>query len=109
MAGFRRMVSMTRSPEEKAEQRLEDMMPPSILTMPDVPPGLCIVLTEKELAKLDLDDEAEVGDTIHLMALAKVTSIRKEDTSSGCTCRIELSITDLSVEDENDEGEEEEE
>jgi hypothetical protein len=104
MAKFRNMVSMKRTPEEKADARVENMYPPPIADMPDVPPGLCLCLTETELEKLSLSDECEVGDTIHLVALAEVTSISKTDTGAGCKCRIELAIVSLSCEDESDEA-----
>lgn len=101
---FVRMVSMERTPEEKAEERVRDMYPPSIGDMPDVPPGLCIALTEVELEKLNLTDDAEVGDMIHISGMARVTSISKHETDNGCRCRVELSITDLAVEDEETEA-----
>ena len=105
--GFVQMVPMARSPAEKAEEAAESMMPPAIADMPDVPYGLHISLTEEELEKLDLSDDAEVGDMIHLMAMATITSISKNQTSGGCKCRIELAITHLAVEDEDKEDEEE--
>ena len=103
---FRHMVSMERTPEEKALERAENTYPQPISDMPDVPSGLCLSLTEVELSKLNLSDDAEVGDVIHLVAFAKVTSISKHDTSSGCKCRVELAIYELEVEDESTEGEE---
>ena len=101
---FVRMVSMERSPEEKAAERARDMFPPAIADMPDVPSGLCIRLTEVELEKLNLSDECDVGDMIHLSGMARVTSISKNETDNGCRCTIELSITDLAVEDEDEEA-----
>ena len=68
-----------------------------------------ITLTEVELEKLELDadalDGAEVGDMVHIFAMAKITSMSKEQTSNGCRCRIELAITDMAVEDEDEEDE----
>jgi hypothetical protein len=107
MAGFRHMVDMERSDEEKAASRMENMYPPALPDMPDVPPGLCICLTEAELEKLDLDDDAEIGDLLHLMCMAKVTSISKQDTGNGPKCRIELAIVMMSVENEDTEDEDE--
>jgi hypothetical protein len=102
---FRHMVDMTRSPDEKAAERLRDSYPQPIADMPDVPPGLCLCLTNDELDKLDLDDDCEVGDTIHLVAFARVTSVSKQDTGNGSRVRIELAICQLSCEDEAEEAE----
>ena len=103
MARFHKMVSMLRTPDEKAEERIRDSYPPPISAMPDVPYGLCISLTQVELEKLDLEEDMDVGDMIHLFAMAKVTSVSKRDTADGCDCRVELSIVSLAVEDESTE------
>lgn len=102
MGWARQMVSMRRTTEEK-----EEAMQPSFdpADMPDIPYGLCICLTEAELEKLGLEPDCEVGDMVHLFAMAKVTSVSVNDAGSGAKCRIELAITDLAVEDEDDEEE----
>jgi hypothetical protein len=104
MAKFHKMVSLERTPEDKVREHATEM--PAILSIPDVPYGLRICLTEAELEKLDLEDECEVGDMVHLFCMAKVTSVSKEDSGGGPRCRIELSITDMAVEDEDTENEE---
>jgi hypothetical protein len=105
MAGhFHKFVSMRRTPEEKVEEAVERVMPVP-MDIPDVPYGLCISLTETELEKLDLDEDCECGDTIHLFALAQVTSVSKRDTGNGSEIRVELSITDLALESEGEENE----
>ena len=103
MAKFHRMVSLERSTEEKAEERAANTYPTPIADMPDVPYGLCINLTEVELAKLDIEDDMEVGDMIHLFCMARVTGISKNDTGAGCKCNVNLAITDMAVEDEDTE------
>lgn len=106
MAAFRHMVSMARSPEEKAEDRARNEYPRPVSDMPDVPMGLCICLTETELSKLGIDPEkidCSVGDTCHIFALAKVTSVSKRDTGNGPECRLEMSLTDMAIEDEDEE------
>lgn len=103
MAGFKRLISMERTDDEKMEARVASYSP-SIADMPDVPAGLCICLTESELEKLDLDDDCEIGDMLHMMCMAKVTSISKQDSGSGAKIRIEMSIVMMSVEDESTEG-----
>jgi hypothetical protein len=98
VARFKHMVDMTRTDEEKTMERFGDMAPS--IDVPDVPYGLCICLTERELDKLDLDDDCEVGDFIHVFAMAKVTSVSKSDTGNGPKCRIELAIVSMELEDE---------
>jgi len=99
------MKDMAISPEEQKE-----MVEFSIPTMdaPSYPYGLCISLTEKELEKLDLSPDCEVGDMIHLFAMAKVTSVSINETQDGECCRVELQITHLELEDEDGENEEKE-
>ncbi len=102
---FRRMVDMAKTPAEVKE----DSAPVSAMDAPDSGPsypwGLCISLNEDDLKKLDITaDEIDVGDMVHLFAMAKVTSKSISDNeSSGPCCRIELQITHLAGEDEDTE------
>jgi hypothetical protein len=70
---------------------------------PRFPYGLCISLDEQSLNKLiDHDDMPEVGDRIHFMAFAKVTSVSSNQMEGGEEQRrVELQITEMSFEDEN--------
>lgn len=92
---FKKMVSMERTPQEKAK----DWAGPSLLSDNDYPSGLCICLTDAELDKLDLDPDADVGDMLHITAMGRVTSVSK--TPDGC--RISMTLTDIGVEDESTE------
>lgn len=97
------MVDMAMDNEEKAE-----MMSPS-LDAPKYPYGLSISLCERELEKLGVDEnDLEVGDMLHLHALAKITSVSSQEYENGSHCRVELQICYLSGEDEDEENEEEE-
>ena len=96
MGWARRMVDMARSTQEK----IEAMDAPVPTAAADYPYGLCISLDQDDLAKLDLDDDVEAGDMIHLVAFAKVTSVNKSDYNGAKTCRVELQIQSLAVEDE---------
>jgi len=87
---------------------------PASAAKPSVPAysyGLCLSLEDDELEKLGIDEELPtVGDIIHLCALAKVTSAsqseREMSDGSKKQCRrIELQITHLATEDEEDENE----
>jgi len=76
-------------------------MPPD----PGHHPGLCISLNKDVLDQLDVDDDVEVGDMLHLRVMVEVTSVHKD--SGGC--RIEAAITHGTVEDEDkEEGDEDE-
>lgn len=100
MASFSHMTDMQRTDEEKSAERAEMFSSP-MSDMPDVPHGLCNCLTETELAKLELDDDVEVGDYLHGRVMWKVTSVNKSDTGGGMKCRVELAIVAMSV-DENE-------
>lgn len=94
------MIDMAMDSEEQKE-----MANPS---PPRYPYGLCISLGDPELEKLDLDTtDVSIGDILHMHVLAKVTSIsQRDDEVSGACCRIELQITNISAESEDDENEE---
>ena len=85
------------------EDKIDAMPTTDLPKRPDYPYGLRICLTHSELRKLDLDADCSVGDLIDLRAFAEVTSISKD----GDTCRIELQIQKLAVENEMDEGDDE--
>jgi hypothetical protein len=90
------------------EDQLDTVMPiPS--NRARYPYGLRICLTHKELEKLGIDGDCDVGDMIDLRCFATVTSISKNETEGGAECRIELQIEKIALEDEMDETEEEEE
>lgn len=100
-----KFIDMAKKPIELGEEANESM---TTAAMPQnlYPYGLCICLTQEDLDKLDLSGDVDAGDTVHLHALAKVTSVNKRDTTSGTETRIELQITHLAAEDEDDENEE---
>ena len=83
------------------EDKLDTINPVPMPSAPDYPYGLRICLTHKELEKLALDNECDVGDIIDFRAFAEVTSISK----NGDDCRIELQIQKMALEDENQEDE----
>jgi major coat protein len=113
--GFQKMVDMAKTPSDVKKELKTMAMPspaPPDVSVPSYPYGLCITITEEEIAKLGLDgDLPDVGDMIHLAAMAKVTSVsesEREDTGGGKTkcCRVELQITHLAaLENESDEYE----
>lgn len=71
---------------------------------PDYPYGLRICLTHKELEKLGLEANCDIGDVIDLRAFAVVTSVSSNKVDGGETeCRVELQIQKLAIENENDE------
>lgn len=73
------------------------------------PYNLSISLTNDELEKLDLDcsdPECEVGNYVHLHALAEVVGKSKNDTGDGEKHCLNLQITHLEIEDEGAENDE---
>lgn len=100
------LVDMAKTPEELAK----DYLGAPTIAAPDqsrYPYGLCISLCQDELDKLGLDGDCEVGDMIDLRAMAKVTSVSKNETTSGASIRIELQITHMETENESDEYDDE--
>ena len=110
---FRSMVDMAKTPEDVKKEVGNSIAAPvsaeSKPSVPSYPYGLCISLNEEDLAKLGITGELpEVGDMVHLVAMAKVTSVsesEREDTGGTKTkcCRVELQITHLATENEDDE------
>lgn len=100
------MVDMAKTPEELEERATP---PGAALDQPIYPYGLSICLCKDEIEKLGLEDEMEVGDMVHLHCLAKVTGVSKNETTSGSNLRVELQITHIAAEGEDEENEEAEE
>jgi hypothetical protein len=92
------MVNMELSDEDKLDLQL----PAAVSEAPEFPWGLRITLTHRELEKLGLEADCPVGATIDLRALAKVCSVSRNDGPMGPEDRVELQITDLAVENEEE-------
>jgi hypothetical protein len=116
MAHFRAMVDMAKSPAD-VKKEMGSCMPCAPACEPKVPVypyGLCLSLDEECLAKMDMEGEMpKVGEMIHLCAMATVTSCSQServDESGNKTncCRIELQITHLATENEDEESAREE-
>lgn len=96
-----KMQDMARTVDE-----MQEAASPISMNMPKYDYGLNICFNQETLDKLDLEhDDVEVGDMIHLMAMATVTSVSKSDTGNGEKCRIELTLTHIGVESEDSEDE----
>ncbi len=99
------MIDMAQSKEE-----IEEAMPKAVAESDKAGPiysyGLCLHLTEKELEKLNLDTDVEPGDMIHIIAMAKVTNVGMRADENGGTSSVDLQITHMAVENEDEEGEE---
>ena len=108
MRNVGKFVDMANTPEEmkKDTDSVASAIASDPYKGPKYPWGLAIRLTEQELKKLDLDDDPEIGDTIHLFALVRVTSVssNERDGEPNSKC-IELQITHLALEDEDEENE----
>lgn len=77
-----RMTSLTQTSAERMESY--NAMP----TDTDVPPGMCLTLTDVELGKLGIEDTVEVGDLLHLHVMIQATSVRKDEAGCCVCCKI---------------------
>lgn len=106
------MKDLARSSEELKKDRDIPMAVSSKASGPTYPWGTTLCLNDETMAKLGINGEMpDVGDTIHLAALARVTcaSETEQTTTDGGkeTCRrIELQITHMACENEDDETKE---
>lgn len=96
MASWSKMADMALDDEDI----MDAPMPIPMTERARYPYGLRICLTHHELEKLGLDADCDVGDIIDLRAFAVVTSISKEETKGGESCRVELQIEKLAIEPE---------
>lgn len=89
-----KLVDMARSAEE-----MKDVGGP--ISMPNTPLydyGLTLRLSHETLEKLDLDaDDVDAGDLLDFRAMAKVTSVSKNDTGDGEKCSVELQIVMMGI------------
>lgn len=76
---------------------------------PTYPYGLCISLDHDALVKLGLSESPEIGDMIDVRALGKVTSCSISDGESGHSCRTEIQLMFLALENEEHEDDDAEE
>lgn len=68
----------------------------------DYPYGLRICLTGKELEKLGLE-VPDTGDMIDMRCFGTVTSVSTSDDSGGKSCRVEIQIEKIAVENKMEE------
>ena len=102
------MMDMARSERDLGE--MPDAPMPASKLMDRYPCGLTLSLGDDELEKLDLDKNPQVGDMIHLFAMARVVSCSQHEKGDGSKCcNVTLQITHLGLEDEDQESEEEDE
>src|SRR6202043_1059137 len=74
-----RMTSMEMDDDDK----LDSACPAALESVPDYPWGLRISLTHRELEKLGLEADCDIGDVIDLRAFARVCSVSSNETSMG--------------------------
>lgn len=92
-----KMVSLAQSPE-KVKESVPEIVADNAKG-PTYPWGLCLRLEKEQLEKLKL--KANVGDTIHVFALGKVTSVSEREESAS----VEIQLTDMAAENEDAENE----
>lgn len=94
-----KMVDLLEMPE-KIETTASS---PEYAQQPCYPYGLCLRLDEKTMAKVGIDELPEVGEMIHIMAIAKVISVGSSATENHDSKHMELQITHMALEDEDKE------
>lgn len=107
---FAKMIDMAKTPEQVNKEVDERSSKPSTQaiadSIPKYPYGLCISLENEQLEKFEIDGDCEVGDMIHFCALARVTSVSSREKEKDKDHRIELQITHMAIESEDEENEE---
>ncbi len=86
-----KLIDMARTAKEMTESAFP------IMNTPLYNYGLTLCFDHETLEKLHLDDDVEVGDMLDIRAMAKVTSVSKNDTGDGEKCRVEMQITHLGI------------
>lgn len=71
---------------------------------PIYPYGLQLCFGSEQLERLNLEDDCEVGDMVHIFAIAKVVSVNKRDTTDGPKTSVDLQITHIATESEDAEN-----
>lgn len=108
MAHFAKFVDMAKTPEQVNEEMpaiaTGSSLAAKLNNIPKYPWGLCINLEDDQLEKLGIEGDCEVGDIIHLCAMAEVTACSQNKTEGKTKHRIELQITHLACEDEDNEN-----
>jgi hypothetical protein len=99
-----KFVDMAKTATELGLNKPEVAATPEMPSQPVYPYGLSICFGQEELDKLDLEADVQVGDTVHLFCLAKVTSVSTNDTTEGPKTRVEMQITNIAVHDEDQEN-----
>jgi hypothetical protein len=89
------------------ESKLDAVMPIAMPDRPDYPYGLRISLTEKELAKLNLEPDCNVGDLVDMRCFGVVTSVSIDQRNGEQTCRVEIQIQRMAISDEMRDDEDE--
>ncbi len=99
------MVDLAYTPKEAKEEAAS--VPMDSISGPKYPWGLRISLDTDTLEKLGLEaSDVQVGDIVHIFAFAEVVSISMSDNADGGkrSC-VDLQITQMASEDEDDENE----
>ncbi len=72
---------------------------------PRYPWGLGLSLGDEQLQKLGLSTDCEVGDMLQLDCLVKVTSVSRNETTTGVNSNLSLQIVGIAAEDDEPEEE----
>lgn len=99
-------IDLALSPDEIQEQQIANT---PLAEAPKYPYGTSITLDEKVLEKINVDySDWKVGDIFSLDVLVKITSISENETQDSKRCCVNLQITALKGEEDEEFLEEEE-
>lgn len=96
-----KMVDMLETPEEVKQETVASS--PVMDNKPHYPYGLSLSLNKETLEKLGVSELPEIGTMIHIMAMAKVTSVNESASEADHYCCVGLQITHMALEDEDTE------
>lgn len=90
-------IDMSLTKEEKVDNSI------GVPYQSDYPYGLSICLNDDSLEKLDSSpSDFEVGSVVVFECMGKVTSVSQTDTPNGTCGRVEIQITGIAVDDDED-------
>ena len=96
-----KMIDMARTPAEVKAKNMPMEM--GLSSRDKYPYGLSLTLDADSLKKLGIKDLPTVGDEFEIEAMVRVTSVSKNASETNDSTRVELQITKMMIETEEEE------